>query len=120
MKYEEWLNIIESLNNTSTNQDILNKLKKEPLNTNLEYLISPKLNNMIEKRFELSINKIIKELDFIFSDVNYLDLALLNFKKEIKYLLELTKINQVPIDIRVNQTNNIIKGTKEVYDILKK
>lgn len=118
MTYEEWLNIIESLNNTSTNQDILNKLKKEPLNTNLEYLISPKLNNMIEKRFELSINKIIKELDFIFSDVNYLDLALLNFKKEIKYLLELTKINQVPIDIRVNQTNNIIKGTKEVYDIL--
>ena len=107
MSYEEWLNVIESLKNTNTNQEILNKLKKEPLNTNLEYLLSPKLEELLETKFTLSINKIVKELEYIFTDVNYLDLALLNFKKEINYLLELVRINQVPIDIQINKTKYI-------------
>lgn len=118
MSYEEWLNVIESLKNTNTNQEILNKLKKEPLNTNLEYLLSPKLEELLETKFTLSINKIVKELEYIFADVNYLDLALLNFKKEINYLLELVRINQVPIDIQINKTKYIKENTSKVYDIL--
>lgn len=118
MSYEEWLNVIESLKNTNTNQEILNKLKKEPLNTNLEYLLSPKLEELLETKFTLSINKIVKELEYIFTDVNYLDLALLNFKKEINYLLELVRINQVPIDIQINKTKYIKENTIKIYDIL--
>lgn len=118
MTYEEWLNTIESLKNTNTNKEILNKLKKEPLNINLNDILRPKLENLIITRYELSVNKIIKELDFIFSDVNYLDLSLLNFKKEINYLLELIRINQIPIDIQVNQTLKIKEDTEEVYKIL--
>lgn len=118
MKYEEWLNTIESLKNTNTNQDILNKLKNEPINTNLEGMLSPKLDDLINIRYNLSVNKIINELEFIFSDINYLDLALLNFKKEITYLLDLVRINQIPIDIQVNQTKDIKENTKKVYDIL--
>lgn len=118
MTYEEWLEIIEKLNNTNTNQEILKKLQNEPLNTNLEQLLSPKLQKLIEDRFDLSVNKIIKELDFIFSDVNYLDLALINFKKEIKYLLELVRIKQIPIDYQINQTITIENDTKKVYEVL--
>lgn len=118
MTYEEWLDTIESLKNTNTNQELLNKLKKEPLNTNLEELLRPKLNELIDTRYNLSVNKIIRDLDFIFSDINYLDLALLNFKKEINYLLELARINQMPIDIQVNQTKDIKENTIKVYDIL--
>lgn len=120
MTYEEWLDTIESLKNTNTNQELLNKLKKEPLNTNLEELLRPKLNELIDTRYNLSVNKIIRDLDFIFSDINYLDLALLNFKKEINYLLELARINQMPIDIQVNQTKDIKENTIKVYDILLK
>jgi hypothetical protein len=120
MSYEEWLDVIEHLKNTNTNQEILDKLKKEPLNTNLEELLRSKLNELIDIRFNLSVNKIIRDLEFIFTDNNYLDLALLNFKKEISYLLELTRIHQIPIDIQINQTKDIKDNTIKVYNVLLK
>lgn len=118
MTYEEWLETIEKLNNTNTNQEILNKLKNEPFNSNLDQLLTPKLEKLIEDRYDLSVNKIVKELEFIFTDVNYLDLALINFKKEINYLLELVRIQQIPIDYQINQTTKIKDDTKKVYEIL--
>ena len=118
MTYEEWLSTIEQLNTTNTNQDLLNKLKQEPVNTNLSSMIVPKLNNLINNRFELSVNKIIKELEYIFTDINYLDLALLNFKKEIKYLLELINIPQIPQDLKTSNIEKLKADTAKVYDIL--
>ena len=118
MTYEEWLNVIESLKNTNTNKEILDKLKKEPLNDNLYDLLRPKLESLIIERYQLSVNKIVQNLESIFTDVNYLDLSLLNFKKEIKYLLDLIDINQIPLDIKVNQTLKIQEDTEEVYKIL--
>lgn len=118
MTYEEWLNTIELLTTTNTNQDLLNKLKQEPVNTNLSSMIVPKLNNLINNRFELSVNKIIKELEYIFTDINYLDLALLNFKKEIKYLLELINIPQIPQDLKTSNIEKLKTDTAKVYDIL--
>jgi hypothetical protein len=118
MTYEEWLNTIELLTTTNTNQDLLNKLKQEPVNTNLSSMIVPKLNNLINNRFELSVNKIIKELEYIFTDINYLDLALLNFKKEIKYLLELINIPQIPQDLKTSNIEKLKADTAKVYDIL--
>ncbi len=118
MTYEEWLNVIESLKNTNTNKEILDKLKKEPLNDNLYDLLRPKLESLIIERYQLSVNKIVQNLESIFADVNYLDLSLLNFKKEIKYLLDLIDINQIPLDIKVNQTLKIKEDTEEVYKIL--
>ena len=61
MTYEEWLSTIEQLNTTNTNQDLLNKLKQEPVNNNLSSMIVPKLVTLINNRFEQSVNKIIKE-----------------------------------------------------------
>ena len=100
MTYEEWLSTIEQLTTTNTNQDLLNKLKQEPVNNNLSSMITPKLIRLINTRFDLSVNKIIKELEIILNDINYLDLALLNFKKEINYLFELINIPQIPQDAK--------------------
>lgn len=118
MTYEEWLSTIEQLNTTNTNQDLLNKLKQEPVNNNLSSMIVPKLVKLINNRFELSVNKIIKELEYIFTDINYLDLSLLNFKKEIKYLLELINLQHIPEDIKQNSSNKLKEDTNKVYDIL--
>ncbi|MBR6821424.1 MAG: hypothetical protein IKM55_04285 [Bacilli bacterium] len=118
MTYEEWLSIIEQLNTTNTNQDLLNKLKQEPVNNNLSSMIVPKLVTLINNRFELSVNKITKELEYIFTDINYLDLSLLNFKKEIKYLLELIKLQHIPEDIKQTSINKLKQDTNKVYDIL--
>ena len=118
MTYEEWLSTIEQLNTTNTNQDLLNKLKQEPVNNNLSSMIVPKLVKLINNRFELSVNKIIKELEYIFTDINYLDLSLLNFKKEIKYLLELINIPQIPQDLKTSNIEKLKADTAKVYDIL--
>lgn len=118
MTYEEWLSTIEQLNTTNTNQDLLNKLKQEPVNNNLSSMIVPKLVTLINNRFELSVNKITKELEYIFTDINYLDLSLLNFKKEIKYLLELINLQHIPEDIKQTSINRLKQDTNKVYDIL--
>lgn len=118
MTYEEWLSTIEQLNTINTNQDLLNKLKQEPVNNNLSSMIVPKLVTLINNRFELSVNKITKELEYIFTDINYLDLSLLNFKKEIKYLLELINLQHIPEDIKQTSINKLKQDTNKVYDIL--
>ena len=118
MTYEEWRRTIEQLNTTNTNQDLLNKLKQEPVNNNLSSMIVPKLVKLINNRFELSVNKIIKELEYIFTDINYLDLSLLNFKKEIKYLVELINLQHIPEDIKQTSINKLKQDTNKVYDIL--
>lgn len=118
MTYEEWLSTIEQLNTTNTNQDLLTKLKQEPVNNNLSSMIVPKLVTLINNRFELSVNKITKELEYIFTDINYLDLSLLNFKKEIKYLLELINLQHIPEDIKQTSINKLKQDTNKVYDIL--
>lgn len=118
MTYEEWLSTIEKLTSTNINQELLNKLKQEPVNNNLKDLILPKLLRLIQNRFDLSVNKIINELEFLFSDVNYLDLSLLNYKKEMNYLLELIKINQIPKDIQTERINKLKEDTDKVYNIL--
>lgn len=118
MTYEEWLSTIEQLNTTNTNQDLLNKLKQEPVNNNLSSMIVPKLVTLINNRFELSVNKITKELEYIFTEINYLDLSLLNFKKEIKYLVELINLQHIPEDIKQTSINKLKQDTNKVYDIL--
>lgn len=118
MTYEEWLSTIEQLLNTTTKQELLDKLKNEPLNNNLSSMIVPKLEKLIFNRFELSINKIIKELEYIYTDINYLDLSLLNFKKEMKYLFELINIPQIPPNTRIQIITKLKTDTNKVYDIL--
>ena len=118
MTYEEWLSTIETLTSTNINQELLNKVKQEPVNTNLKDLIVPKLLRLIQNRFDLSVNKIINELEFLFSDVNYLDLSLLNYKKEMNYLHELIKRNQIPNDIQSERIKKLKEDTNKVYDIL--
>ena len=118
MTYEEWLSTIEQLNTTNTNQDLLNKLKQEPVNNNQSSMIVPKLVTLINNRFELSVNKITKALEYIFTEINYLDLSLLNFKKEIKYLVELINLQHIPEDIKQTSINKLKQDTNKVYDIL--
>ena len=118
MTYQEWLDIIENLKSTNVNYVLLEKLRKEPLNSNLSEMLSNKLDDLINKRFELSVNKLIKDLDFIFDDINYLDLSLINFKKEIQYLIELISINQISVDMRQKHIKSIKDGVMQVYEIL--
>ena len=76
------------------------------------------IKNLIRTKFNNSINKIIKNLGEIFSDVNYLDLTLLNFKKEINYVIELSKLKQLPPEKQIELQIILKTETNKVYDIL--
>lgn len=118
MQYEEWLNIIETLNSSSTNLDILKKMQNADVNPSFNNMLTPKLENLIKNKFNNSVNKIIKDLGEIFSDINYLDLSLLNFKKEINYTIELCKLKQFPSDKQNELLETIKIETDNVYNIL--
>ena len=118
MTYEEWLITIENLKNTNINQKLLDKIKNTDINENINNMLIPKITSMLKYRFDESINKITRDIYQIFSDHNYLDLALLNFKKEIKYLIELTNIKQLPNDIKEQLINKFKTDTEKVYNIL--
>lgn len=120
MTYEEWLESIEEINKTSINMTVLEKMKNAEINMNINEMLYPKLVSAIRNRFTNSINKIINSLDIVFSDKNYLDLELLNFKKELKFLDELTRLKQIPDEIKIDLFNTLVNESNNVYNILEK
>ena len=120
MTYEEWLKNIEELKQTNINIEKLNILKEAPINENLFQMIENKLLELVKIKFEKSITKLIKELPTIFSDVNYLDLALIDFKKEIKFLIEIIYLKQISPPEQIALLNMIKEQTENAYNILLK
>lgn len=120
MTYEEWLKNIEELKQTNINIERLNILKEAPINENLFQMIENKLLELVKIKFEKSITKLIKELPTIFSDVNYLDLALIDFKKEIKFLIEIIHLKQISPPEQIALLNMIKEQTENAYNILLK
>ena len=117
MSYEEWLDNLEILKKENNNK-ILEELKNEEINNNINNILYPKIINVIKEKFKISINKIITDLDLIFNDKNYLDLYLIDFKKNIKFIIELTNLKQLPFDKKEDLKKEIINGTEDTYNIL--
>lgn len=118
MTYEEWLNIIEDLKTSNINLEKLNIINNTEINNNINDLLIPKIEILIRERFNNHINKIIKDLSNIFQDINYLDLTLLNFQKELNFLTELSKIKQLPIQ-KQNELKEMLKNeSAKIFDIL--
>ncbi len=117
MPYEEWLDNLEILKKENNNK-ILERFKNEDINNNINNMLYPKIILTIKEKFKISINKIISDLELMFDDKNYLDLYLINFKKNIKFILELINLKQIPYDKKEDLKKEIIKGTEDTYNIL--
>ena len=117
MPYEEWLDNLEILKKENNNE-ILERFKNEDINNNIYNMLYPKIILTIKEKFKISINKIISDLELMFNDKNYLDLYLINFKKNIKFILELINLKQIPYDKKEDLKKEIIKGTEDTYNIL--
>lgn len=118
MDYETWLNNINALKNGNLDNERLIKLQEAPLNGNINERIIPKLEEMIQNRFEIAVNKITQNLGDIFSDVNYLDLVLVNFKKELQYIEQVINLKQIPLEKQKDITKDITEKTNQIYEIL--
>lgn len=120
MTYEEWLSILDDLKKPTLSTEKIELLKNTSINNNINDLIVPKIQDTIDIRFSNTINKIINNLDEIFYDKNMLDMELVNFKKEIKYIQELINLKQLPVNIQNELRIKIKDQTIQVFDILKK
>lgn len=120
MTYEEYIDLFSKLKTNNYNKELLETLKKTPLNTNIQDLLIDKYYEVIIYKFSASIHKLKDDLYTIFSDVNYLDMYLVNFKKEIKYLEEMININILP-QTKKDELKTLIKDeTTKTYEILLK
>ncbi len=119
MSYEEWLNNIELLNNKD-DLNILKTLEQAPYNANINELLLPKLKLLIDNKLIKSINNIIKNLDFMYNDTNYMDICMIEFKKNISFIEKLIKLKQIPATDQQELINKLKNETNKTYEILEK
>ena len=119
MHYNEWLELIERLRNTSSVSDKL-KFINEKENNNIKDLLIPKIYELIKYKFDKAINKIISNINNIYYDVNYLDLNLVIFKKDVLFIYDLIFNNQLTDNDKEKLGNMLKSESNKVYDILLK
>ena len=119
MHYNEWLELIERLRNTSSVSDKL-KFINEKENNKIKDLLIPKIYELIKYKFDKAINKIISNINNIYYDVNYLDLNLVIFKKEVLFIYDLIFNNQLTDNDKEKLGNMLKSESNKVYDILLK
>ena len=117
MSYDEWINSINILMK-SNNNDIKDKLLKEEASNEKLYLLEPKLFDLIKIKFNNSVQRIIDSLAEILSDNYSLDLALIDFKKKVKFVYELIDIKIISDEKKDKLKEMIVSETNKVYDIL--
>ena len=119
MHYNEWLELIERLRNTSSVSDKL-KFINEKENNNIKDLLIPKIYELIKYKFDKATNKIISNINNMYYDVNYLDLNLVIFKKEVLFIYDLIFNNQLTDNDKEKLGNMLKSESNKVYDILLK
>ena len=118
MTYEEWLAIIEKLKSRNINRELLNQITNNQPPTIDRAL--PKVLEMIDCRFDLSVKNMINNLEEMFSDENMLDMYMVNFKKEILFLNDLCHLPMLPSDTKRTYMIKLKTESDRVYDIIEK
>ena len=118
MSYEEYINLLNDIKTFDTNLEKLEILKKTPVNPNIKELLIPKIIDLIKYKFQKTISKIKDHLDELFDDINYLDLALVNFKKETNYIIDLIDNPIINEKDQEELLKMVYNDTDKVYDIL--
>ena len=119
MSYEEWLNKIEQLTNKN-DYNILKEIESVPYNPNFEDLLTPKLVDLINNKLAKSITNIVNNLEYIYNEKNELDICMIEFKKNIKFIYKLIRIKQLKPEKQKELNDMLKEETDKTYDILEK
>jgi len=117
--YEEWLNLIAYLKNTN-DLDKINIFINTEKNENIKANLNPKIINFIYDKFNIAVNKIIRNIENIFIDSNELDLIMLNFRKDLNIIDKLIDNKQLEIKEKQEIRKNLSKEIDNIYNILLK
>jgi len=116
MTYEEYLSILDNLavNSSQIEKD---KLFNSNLNPELRVMIEPKIVELIKQKYINVVTRISKLIGEMFSDQYILDQQLVNFKKEVLFIYELTKLKELSDDPRNDLQNMIEEETDKIYKV---
>lgn len=117
MRYEEWIDTLKQLEN-SNKEELLNKVINSEYNENINAMLEDHIVETIKIKFQKAINKIVKNLEDIFFNVNNLDMYLVNYRKEISFIERLIKIKQLKPEKQKELKDMIKEETTKVYEIL--
>lgn len=117
MNYEDYLDKINILLNEN-NEDILKELENAPEKNNFNEMLIPKINELINKKFIKSVEKIMNNLEEIYTDQQYLDYYLTNFKNNIKFILRICHLKNLPEDLQAKKYQEIKNEVTKTYKII--
>ncbi len=118
MSYAEWLELFEKFNNTNLDKDQLNYLLSLDNNPSIQERLTEKYSILLNNRLQLSVNKLISELDNIFNDQNYMDFMLVSFKKEVDYIIQMLQVKILTDESRNNIRDEIKNKVDEIMKIM--
>jgi hypothetical protein len=118
MSYAEWLELFEKFNNTNLDKDQLNYLLSLDNNPSIQDRLTEKYSILLNNRLQLSVNKLISELDNIFNDQNYMDFMLVSFKKEVDYIIQMLQVKILTDESRNNIRDEIKNKVDEIMKIM--
>ena len=118
MSYAGWLELFEKFNNTNLDKDQLNYLLSLDNNPSIQDRLTEKYSILLNNRLQLSVNKLISELDNIFNDQNYMDFMLVSFKKEVDYIIQMLQVKILTDESRNNIRDEIKNKVDEIMKIM--
>ncbi len=118
MSYAEWVELFEKFRNTNLDKDQLNYLLSLDNNPSIQERLTEKYSILLNDRLQLSVNKLISDLDIIFSDQNYMDFMLVSFRKEVDYILQMLQVKILTDESRNNIRSEIKNKVDEIMKIM--
>jgi hypothetical protein len=118
MSYAEWVELFEKFRNTNLDKDQLNYLLSLDNNPSIQERLTEKFSILLNDRLQLSVNKLISDLDIIFSDQNYMDFMLVSFRKEVDYILQMLQVKILTDESRNNIRSEIKNKVDEIMKIM--
>ena len=120
MSYSEWVELFEKFKNTNTDKELLNELLSKDNNPSIADRLAERYSILINERLQLSVDKLTIDIELMFKDQNYMDFALVTFKKEVNYLLDMLGVKFLNEESRNVIYKQIKDKVDEIYKILDK
>ena len=120
MSYSEWVELFEKFKNTNTDKELLNELLSKDNNPSIADRFAGRYSILINERLQLSVDKLTIDIELMFKDQNYMDFALVTFKKEVNYLLDMLGVKFLNEESRNVIYKQIKDKVDEIYKILDK
>ncbi len=118
MSYSEWVELFEKFKNTNTDKELLNELLSKDNNPSIADRLAERYSLLINERLQLSVDKLSIDIELMFKDQNYMDFALVTFKKEVNYLLDMLGVKFLNEESRNGIYKQIKDKVDEIYKIL--